>query len=314
MRLNLLYILSISSLMLFACKKNKDNPYDDWKSPVKDPVIADKPIDPNTIQGLHKNIFKPTCSNSGCHDGNFEPDFRSVESSYNSLVGRLSTNTDPNNPQFSKRVVAGSAATSMILHRIKTFIPGSQGQMPLSVDPGSDWNQKKDEYIANIEKWINDGAKDQFDNKPGDIDFTPQMGGMIVFADGSATPLPHDGYNSVNLPAGVNSIKIMIAFLDDKTPINNFGNSSINFTLNPYNYSSTEKTLNVAGSSFSAKGVSGTSIPYWHQITLNVSELGLPGDVIWVRTSADDNVNDPVFIPAPSTPFNFKKYFTIKIN
>ena len=28
----------------------------------------------------------PTCANSGCHDGTFEPDFRTVGSSWNTLV------------------------------------------------------------------------------------------------------------------------------------------------------------------------------------------------------------------------------------
>ena len=216
---------------LSACKKkSSDNPYDDWKSTTKTPVVEDKPIDPNTIQGLHKNIFKPTCSNSGCHDGNFEPDFRTVESSYNSLINRLSTNTDPNNPQYDKRVVPGDAAKSMILHRIKVFIPGSQGKMPLTVDPGSDWPTKQAEYIQNITQWINDGAKDQFGNTPASIDFSPQMGGLIVLADGSPVALPHTGYNPVSVPPGTTTIKIMVAFLDDKTPVKQFGKTTINFS------------------------------------------------------------------------------------
>lgn len=53
----------------------------------KDTVIVLKDTwNYNTIQGLHAGLFKPTCANSGCHDGNFEPDFRTVESSYYSLV------------------------------------------------------------------------------------------------------------------------------------------------------------------------------------------------------------------------------------
>lgn len=311
----LIALIFAITLVFSACKKKgSDNPYDDWKDESKNPVVADKPIDPNTIQGLHKNIFKPTCSNSGCHDGNFEPDFRSVESSYNSLINRLSTNTDPNNPQYGKRVVPGDAAKSMLLHRILEFIPGSQGKMPLSVDPESDWNNKKDEYIQNITNWINDGAKDQFGNSPSSIDFSPQMGGLIAFADGSSTPLPHAGYNPISIPPGTSSIKIMVAFLDDKTPLNQLDSTSINFTLNPYQYDSTYQNMITESAAFTAKGVSGTNIEYWHSITLNVSEIGLPGDVLWIRTNTFDLVNPKVTIPAPNAPFNFKKYFAIKIN
>lgn len=310
-----LILVSALTILFGSCKnKGSDNPYDDWSDNGKGPVVADKPIDPKTIQGLHKNIFKPTCSNSGCHDGNFEPDFRSIESSYNSLINRLSTNTDPNNPQYSKRVVPGNAGISMILHRINEFIPGSQGKMPLSVDPGSDWNSKKDEYIQNITDWINDGAKDQFGNDPASIDFTPQLGGLIVFADGAGTPLPHTGYNPVTVPAGTNSIKIMVAYIDDKTAVQNFGPTTINFTLNPYLYDSTSLSMSVEPSAYSAPGVSGQALNYWHSITLNVADIGLSGDVLWVRTETTDNVNPPLFIPSSTAPFNFKKYFAIRLN
>lgn len=303
----------VSLIGLSACKKS-NNPYDNWQDQTKDPVVADVAIDPNTIQGLHKNIFKPTCSNSGCHDGNFEPDFRTVESSYNSLVERFSTNTDPGNPQFSKRVVPGNPGSSMILHRMTSFIPGSQGIMPLSVDPGSDFKLKKDEYIANITQWIQDGAKDQFGNKPSDLDFKPQMGGMQVFADGASSPLSHDGYNGVQVPAGTGSIKIVFAFQDDKTAANALVPCKVNFTLNPYQYDSTEVNLQTEPTAWQYKGVSGAPMAYWYSVTFNVSDLGKSGDVLWVRTLVGDGVNDPVYIPAPSTPFNFKKYFTIKIN
>lgn len=305
----------IAILLVSSCKKNgSDNPYDDWKDKDKDPVVTDKPIDPKSIEGLHKNIFKPTCSNSGCHDGNFEPDFRSIESSYNSLINRLSTNTDPGNPQYSRRVVPGSSATSMLLHRIKEFIPGSQGKMPLSVDPGSDWNEKKDQYIQDITDWINNGAKDQFGDSPEDLDFTPQMGGLMVFADGSTTPLPHTGYNPVTVPAGTTTIKIMVSYLDDKTPVKNFTASKINFSLTPYSYDSTTLDLNVESTPFQAFGVSGETVEYWHSITVNIADIGLSGDVLWLRTQTSDNVNPAIDIPSASAPFNFKKYFAIRLN
>lgn len=298
-----------------ACKKSSSkNPYSSWTDDPSNPANVNKPIDPNTIQGLHKNIFKPTCSNSGCHDGNFEPDFRTVESSYNSLINRLSTNTDPNNPQFNLRVVPGDAAKSMLLHRINNFIPGSQGIMPLSVDPGSDWPAKKAEYIQNIVNWINDGAKDQFGNLPSSVDFTPQMGGLIAFADGASTPLPRSLFAPIQIPSGTNTLKLMMAYIDDKTPINQFTVNSVNFSLTPYQYDSTVQTMTIEPSAFNSKGVQNTTIDYWHSITVNVADLGLPGDVIWIRTEVADKVNPVVFVPASTSSFNMVKHFAIKIN
>jgi hypothetical protein len=315
-RNKIIYIFIAVSMVAFSCKKkNKsDNPFDDWSTSQRGPVMPDVSIDPNTIQGLHKNIFKPTCANSGCHDGNFEPDFRSIESSYNSLVNRLATNTDPQNPQLIKRVVPGDAASSMILHRINTFIPGSQGQMPLSYEPGSDWPSKKNEYIQNITNWINGGAKDEFGNSALSYDFPPQMSGLIAFADGSATPLAHNGYNPVDIPPGTASVKIMIAYNDDKTPVNQFGTTTLNYSLNPNSYTGSEMTVSTESVAYNAKGFSGANVDYWHSITLTVSTLGAaPNDVIWIRTRTTDNVNTPVYIPSVQSSFNSKKYFAIRI-
>ncbi len=298
-----------------ACKNSKKNknPYDDWANTTKAPPSQDSAIDPNTIQGLHKNIFKPTCANSGCHDGNFEPDFRSIESSYNSLINRVATNTDPNNPSFTKRVIPSNAALSMLLHRINVFIPGSQGKMPLSLEPNSDWNDKKTEYIQNINNWINAGAKDQFGNSPANYDFAPQMGGMIAFADGSNTPLPHAANSPINIPSGTGSVKIMIAYIDDKTPLNNFGATTLNHTLDPYNYSATELAMTKESTAYTAKGFSGTDVDYWHSITLPVSQLGVVNNVVWIRTITTDNVNPAVKIPDVTASFNAKKYFALRL-
>ncbi len=311
-------LLAFISIFNTSCKKDSgadtNNPYDSWKVTTRGEVMPDLKIDPNTIQGLHKNIFKPTCANSGCHDGNFEPDFRSIESSYNSLINRSATNTDPQNAQFLKRVVPGDPDASMLLHRILTYIQGSQGQMPLTTDPGSDWPTKKLQYIQNITNWIKDGAKDQFGKSALDNDFKPQLDGLIVFANGSSTPLPHVNYQPVEVPAGTSSIKIMVAYRDDKTAVNLFGPTTLNYSLNPNDFTGAEKSMTTESIPFSAKGISGTMVDYWHSISLQVNTLGaLPNDVIWLRTQTTDKVNPSTYIPESTTSFNTKIYFAIRI-
>ncbi|NQW41998.1 MAG: hypothetical protein HQ463_01010 [Bacteroidetes bacterium] len=316
MKIKIIYFTLFGLVLMFGCKKsNKNkNPYDNWSNTTKAPANQDSTIDPNTIQGLHKNIFKPTCANSGCHDGNFEPDFRSVESSYNSLIGRLVTNTDPNNSSLTKRVVPSNSAASMLLHRINVFIPGSQGKMPLSLEPNSDWTAKQAEYIQNITNWINAGAKDQFGASPASYDFSPQIGGLIAFADGSSTPLGRSGNSPINIPGGTTNVKLMVAYSDDKTPLNNFGATTLNYTLDPNNYSNTEKTMTKESSSFLAKGFNGTDVNYWFSITIPLSQLGIMGNVIWIRTITTDNVNGLTIIPNVTASFKAKTYFALRIN
>lgn len=59
---------------------------------------------------------------------------------------------------------------------------------------------QKTEYIQNIRQWIKDGAKDQFGKSASNSDFKPQLQGLIVFANGSSTPLPHANYSPVEVP------------------------------------------------------------------------------------------------------------------
>jgi hypothetical protein len=312
-----LVLIILLSVYCLSCKDDSvgsDNPYDTWKTDGRGTVIPDLPIDPNSIQGLHKNIFKPTCANSGCHDGNFEPDFRSIESTYNSLINRHVTNPDPNNANFAKRVVPRDAANSMLLHRINTFIPGSQGVMPLTYDPGSDWPDKKLQYIQNITNWINNGCKDQFGKTADSLDFAPQAVGMIVFADGSGTPLSRSGKSPVEVSAGSNTLKIMVAFMDDKTAPNQFGTTTLNYSTNPYDFTNPEIPMTVNATATNANSMLGNKVDYWHSATINLSSAGIKsGDVIWIRVKTSDKVNPPLFMPAETASFNIIQYYAFRV-
>lgn len=109
----------------------------------KDTVIVLKDTwNYNTIQGLHAGLFKPTCANSGCHDGNFEPDFRTVESSYYSLVQQPVIKKDIAG-SYLTRVIPENATGSMLPYRMKTDLNGNSGIMPLSLEPTSKYPIEK---------------------------------------------------------------------------------------------------------------------------------------------------------------------------
>jgi len=156
--------ISFGLVTMQSCTKvDPANPYDALGDPPDDDDNPLPNLDPNTIQGLHQNIFSPTCANSGCHDGSFEPDFRTVESSYNTLVNHTVVKNDSLSP-YAARVVPGDPDGSMLIRRLTADLPNSSGIMPLIVDPGSDWIPNKVAYIANIRTWITNGAKDMFGN------------------------------------------------------------------------------------------------------------------------------------------------------
>jgi hypothetical protein len=301
--------------VLFSCtKKAQDNPnpYDNPDTDIYTGVGGiTKETDPNTIAGLHKNIFKPTCANSGCHDGNFEPDFRSITSTYNTLVGQPIIKNDELNP-LAARVTPGNDQTSMIIKRLLEDLNNNSGIMPLLTEPGSDWKDKKEEYIGNIKKWINDGALDLQGNPPKTLDFPPQIHGMIAYVGASLQPR-YGTYSPVEVPAG-STIDLWFAYQDDNTAIGSLGTLKMNFSLEANNFNPVnELSLQLSATPKTEKGYYKQDVAFYHKITLNTNTLGVKGDVIWIRTTIDDGVNAALELPGENSLFNAKKYFAIKL-
>jgi hypothetical protein len=172
--------LGMLGSFLMSCSKSKgpENPFDD---PKNKPPITTNPVDSfglDNFAGLQRDIFKKTCSNSGCHDGTFEPDFRTIESSYNTMVYQPVIKNNPAG-SFVHRVVPGNAQASVLHERVVRDIDGISGIMPLSVDPNSDWPTRKSTYINAIAAWINAGAKDMFGNPPASGPANPRIQGVV---------------------------------------------------------------------------------------------------------------------------------------
>ncbi len=174
---NTLILCGLLLMILASCKKNSrhNNPFDD--PALRPPVSTGDTVNfgPYDFAGLHRDIFKPTCSNSGCHDGTFEPDFRTIESSYNTLVYQPIIKNNPAGT-FSYRVVPGNAAASVLINRLTVDIDGLSGIMPLATDPNSTWPANKQAYIDRIQGWIDQGAKDVFGNPPVSGPGQPKIG------------------------------------------------------------------------------------------------------------------------------------------
>lgn len=156
---SIIYLFSsLSLLTLYACQKNDHvNPYDEQELPENTLDSTGVNLDPTSFDGLHANIFSKSCAVSGCHDGNFEPDFRTIESSYNTLVDQPIIKNDPQNT-YEVRVKPGNPTQSVLVARMTFDIDGNSGIMPLVIDTNSDWAEKKEEYIQNVKDWIQKGA------------------------------------------------------------------------------------------------------------------------------------------------------------
>lgn len=304
---------------ILGCKKetpNSDkNPYTDWG--YENPWEIDSLIipEPNTLASIHYNILKPSCANSGCHDGNFEPDFRSLKSSYFSLVNQLVIKTD-SNANHLYRVIPGNSDASMLIKRMKEDLNGNSGIMPLSIDPDSDWPEHKDAYIQEIVNWINNGAKDVFGNSPLPVDQRPIFKGFLVAETNQNLPLPRNGtFGPVVIPNNVNTVDIWFAFDDDFTPVNQFSVNELRFNINLQLIDSViPVNMQIASNPITALGLNNEMVTYIHKATILKSTLGKSNDIIWFRAAVSDNQNPAYFYPAHHSLFRLKTYASVILN
>lgn len=139
-------LIATSTLLGLQCSKEQElNPFAN---------SGTKTIKPNSdlssIQSIHNDILISKCNNPGCHDGTFEPDFRSVQSSYSTLVYKgLNKNTLDSQSFFKYRVVPFDTSNSFLHERLCTR---TSDYMP------SNGQRLSRAEINRINQWIMKGA------------------------------------------------------------------------------------------------------------------------------------------------------------
>jgi hypothetical protein len=125
-------------------------------------------VDSASIVGLFKFVFSTHCNVGGCHDGTFEPNFTTIQSSYYTLVYHPIIKNNRKN-SFKYRVVPYDTSKSVLYERITNccFV-NDDDRMPQF----SDIEKLSDAEIKCVGKWIMDGAKNIDDKtyKPQDIE------------------------------------------------------------------------------------------------------------------------------------------------
>ena len=315
------YFFIFTLIILFSnCKKDETiNPYDDTSL---DPPTEDSVnyfTDPLAFSALHSNVFATYCANSGCHDGTFEPDFRTIESAYNTLIYHPIIKNDPQNT-YTYRVVPGNADMSVMYKRMLIDIDSLSGIMPLDAsieyDPGQShaWHGVKDKYILNIKDWINGGAKDMFGNMPQQANLLPRMQGMLAYITGQSIVLPRDGSRgSIFVPSSTSSLDLWFCVTDDQLVGNQLTYNKIKYSTSLFNFElKPEFSLDIQPSPLLENGYYGAQIvEYYHKYILDVSSF-IAGDIVFVKIYVQDNVNNVTEIPTNGSEYHIVKYFTLK--
>ncbi len=308
----------LGSLLLLhtACDtKSSDNPFDE----IEKEKPSDQPdvnLDAQSIAGLHANIFKPTCANSGCHDGTFEPDFRTIESSYNSLVYHPIIKNDPQG-NYTYRVLPNDPDASVLMARLTFDIDNNSGVMPLVIEPDSDWEIQREAYLEDVRAWIQAGAKDVFGNSPsGPGNAPPQMDGVVgKTGNGNWLGREDAGQGAFRIPQSQNTADFYFAFKDDETAANNLTFNKIKFSASINDFENAPQLdLDLLSAPIAAEGYyTSGDINYYHKITLNPLDYASLGETVFFRVYVKDANNPTTEIPSDDGTYYIKTYFSFTI-
>lgn len=308
---NITIIIGITGLLatLIQCQGDNlpPNPYDAIQDPDD---LSNDSIPLASLEGLQTKVFGPTCANSGCHDGTFEPDFRTAEASYNSLVYQPIIKNYVSNP-LTHRALPYDANNSMIIRRLTEDIDGISGIMPLATEPDSDWEINKESYIAALNEWINAGCPDLFGNVASTTDFIPQLKGFQVTATGSTVPFPRSENYSIQVPSSTASIDLWFALSDESS--NPLAVDSLFLSYSRDDYSNSFGYAVQTNGSANYIDYFGNVSSYIYKVTIpSPNQIFLENAFVFAQVRASDGVNLPVLLPGPVTLPHIKNYYSFR--
>ena len=280
-----LYIFGLVILCanFWSCKQEPlmpYNPYDDIIYPI-DNVPVDT-LSANSLTRVHKEVFEPKCNVLGCHDGSFEPDFRTPQSTYSTLVYHriIKNNADD---EFEYRVIPSDTANSVLWERITNccFV-NENDQMPQD-NIGISMPQSA---IDQIGRYIMAGAPDLFGNIATEPNALPNIHYFTVMDINYDTTFSDNRvddtfYNPFLMPANTD-INFIFDVDDDQTEEENLEYNILKISSEPDNFSNAV--------SFPALGVDAGQFGYYWVVTLN-SNIFSSGEQYFMRYYVNDGMN-----------------------
>lgn len=298
------------AFLFITCEKPDppENPFDNY-NPKQDTVkfVFNDP-DSASIAGLYHYIFKPTCANAGCHDGTFDPDFRTLESSYNTLVFREAIKQDG---KYLVRVKPYSPDESVLLARLNNIV---SPQMPIQIEPDSDWGRNKTKYIQLIETWIRNGAP-SIDGTIPKVGI-PQAQLLGCFASYRDTgKIDRRLFNGpLILDSLIDTIDLFFAFKHDTQDPSSFSMPEIRLSQNPHVYDSTQLIMNLelVQPPMRNIGLYGDSVSYSHKVRILSKQIFQNQNQVFFKTLVKDHLNPITELPSVRAVFSMKKYMSFE--
>jgi hypothetical protein len=297
-----------------GCKKKDTSsaPTNPFSSIDYGSVPVDTAPDPNSLLGVHKNVLHPRCAIPGCHDGNFEPDFRTPQSSFSTLVYQPVIKNNSGNT-FVYRVVPYKATQSVLYERITNCCFVNQNDRMPQDNIGV---PLPDASIQEIKNWINDGAKDMFGNSPNYPNLEPQISPYYAVVDAATYQTNYavqsnrpDSliYNPFALPDNTN---VVFAFIvkDDSTAYQQLQVNQMRLSLDPDDFSN--------ATSYTAQyiHVPPPNSTDFFGITINTANLPHSQTVYMKYFVNDGNHSQNTKFPTDNLPIQYKTFWSFRIN
>ena len=302
------WVLWLTGAMVFAgCRPEEpENPYGVDPGPVVGSVNGESPVVEGSFVWLHERVFQPTCANSGCHDGTFEPNFTTVGAAYNTLVNHPVIANDAA-AGFSYRVAPGDPDASWLMQRLTAEVPNTSGMMPLSLEPGSDWPANRPDYLAAITAWIEAGAPDLNGNLPVAANLAPQVSGFGGFPAGSLQdPYYRNPEANYRLEVEAAPIDLWFAVSDDSTALADL-EVGLRMAESLADLDDAPALPAVSDFSFTAADFAGGMSTYGHRVTVDLSGAA-PGSTHYLRLDLSDGVTAIEVPAAGAQPYFFPLY------
>lgn len=235
-------MIAIGMVIQSGCKKTEEpapaNPFSgiDYGTV---PVVSNP--DPNSLVGIHTNILQPKCAVPGCHDGNFEPDFRTPQSSYSTLLYHPVKKND-SAESFVFRVVPYKSSESVLYERITNCCFVNQDDRMPQDNIGV---PLPDTDVQAIKNWIDAGAKDMFGNVPTYPNFEPTINPYYGVVDAATYQISYTDqnnridslpYKSFLLPDNTNVVFVFLVS-DDSTAYPQLQVNQMKLSFDPDDFS-----------------------------------------------------------------------------
>lgn len=223
--------LASAAVMLAACAD--DGGGDDPFAGLEDDRKPDAPADTTTLAGIHERLFAVRCANPTCHDGSFEPDFRTVYSTYNTLVWQPTVKPDPDTVRdIDLRVVPFEPDSSWLMERLVTDDTVNLGRMP-----SNGWRLPANE-IAWVRDWIARGAPAPDGSLQPRPNYEPEVLWYAIYdQQEERIEAREDGWSSAARLPRNQTVEIRFRIEDDSTEVQDLRGSHIRWSYNRDDFS-----------------------------------------------------------------------------